>query len=71
MEFLDESWTKEDIGLNFSARTYIENLIPKYEELLGNLFKPLKTSMSPDYHPEIDDSPLLSEDDIAKYRSII
>ena len=71
MEFLDESWTKEDIGLSFSVRTYIENLIPKYEKLLNNMFKPLKTPMAPEYHPEVDDSPLLSEDDTAKYRSII
>ena len=55
VEFLDESWTKEDSGLSFSARTYIENLIPKYEDLLDTMFKPLKTPMLADYHPELDD----------------
>jgi hypothetical protein len=27
--------------------------------------------MSEEYHPEVDDSPLCTEDDSAKYRSII
>jgi hypothetical protein len=34
-------------------------------------FKPIKTPMSEGYHPEVDDSPLCTEDDSAKYRSII
>jgi hypothetical protein len=37
----------------------------------GKEFKPIKTPMSEGYHPEVDDSPLCTEDDSAKYRSII
>jgi hypothetical protein len=33
--------------------------------------KPIKTPMSEGYHPEVDYSPLCSEDDSSKYRSII
>ena len=71
VEYLTEHWTKENIGLGFSGKTYIENMIPKFEELFGTNFKSLKTPMAADYHPETDDSPLLSDDDAAKYRSII
>jgi hypothetical protein len=51
--------------------TYIQNVIPKFENLFGKEFKPTKTLMSERYHPEIDDSPLCTEDESDKYRSII
>jgi hypothetical protein len=44
---------------------------PKFEGLFGKKFKPIKTPMSEGYHSEVDDSPLCTEDDSAKYRSII
>ena len=71
VEYLDEHWTKENIGLGFSGKTHIENLIPKFEKLFNTVFKPLKTPMAPDHHPEVDDSPLLSDEDAAKCRSIV
>jgi hypothetical protein len=57
---------------NFNQeKTYIQNVIPKFEGLLCKEFKPIKTPMSQGYHPEVDDSPLCTKDDPAKYRSII
>ena len=53
------------------ARPYISNVIPKLETLISRVFKSFKTPMSDQYHPEIDESPLLGEDGITKYRSII
>jgi hypothetical protein len=38
---------------------------------VGKEFKPIKTPMSKGYHPGVDDSPLCTEYDSAKYRSII
>jgi hypothetical protein len=46
-------------------------VIQKFEGLFGKEFKPIKTPMSEGYHPEVDDSPLCTEDDSAKYRSIV
>lgn len=71
VEYMDEHWTKENINLGFSAKTYIKNLIPKFEALLNTDFKSIKTPMSPDYHPELDNTPLLSDEDTSKYISII
>jgi hypothetical protein len=71
MEFLGESWKSQGLGLALSAKTYIQNVIPKFEGLFGKEFKAIKTPMSEGYHPEVDDSPLCTEDDSAKYRSII
>jgi hypothetical protein len=39
--------------------------------LFGKKSKAIKTLMSEGYHPEVDDSPLCTEYDSAKYRSII
>jgi hypothetical protein len=71
VEFLGETWKSKGLGLALSAKTYIQNIIPKFEGLFGKECKPIKTPMSEGYHPEIDDSPLYIEDDSDKYRSII
>jgi hypothetical protein len=71
VEFLGEAWKNQGLGLALSEKTYIQNVIPKFEGLFGKDFKPIKTPMSEGYYPEVDDSPLCTEDDSAKYRSII
>ena len=57
--------------LAVSERTYIQNVIPKFESIFGKELKPIKTPMSEGYHPEVDDTPICTEEDSAKYRSII
>jgi hypothetical protein len=71
VEFLGEPWKNQGLELALSAKTYIQNFISKFEGLFVKEFKPIKTPMSEGYHPEVDDSPLFTEDDSAKYRSII
>jgi hypothetical protein len=65
------AWKNQGLGLPLTKKTYIQNIIPKFEGLFGKEFKPIKTPMSEGYHPEVDDSPLCTEDDSAKFRSII
>jgi hypothetical protein len=67
VELLGEAWKNQGSGLALSAKTYIQNIIPKFEVLFGKEFKPIKTPMSEAYHPEVDNSPLCTEDDSAKY----
>ena len=50
-----------------SANVYIQNLIQHIEEVFGVL-RSYTVPMDPDYHPELDDSPLLGEESISKYR---
>ena len=71
VEFLGDSWKNQGLGLAIYTRTYIQNVIPKFESLFGKELKPIKTSMSEGYHPEVDDTPICTEEDSAKYRSII
>jgi hypothetical protein len=73
VEILAEAWKNQGLGLALSTKTYIQNVIPKFEGLFGKVkeCKPIKTSMSEGCYPEADDSPLCFKDDSAKYRSII
>jgi hypothetical protein len=71
VEFLGQAWNNQALGLALSVKTYIQNIIPKFEGLFGKEFKPIKTPMSEGYHPKVDDSPLCTEDNSANYRSII
>ena len=71
MVFLGESWKNQRLGLVPPAKTYIQNVIPKFESLFGKEFQPIKTAMSEGYHDEIDDSHLCTGEDSAKYRSMI
>jgi hypothetical protein len=68
---LGDSYKNQGLGLAISAKTYIQNIIPKFEGLFGKEFKPIKTPMSEGYNPEVDVSPLCTEYDSAKYRSIV
>jgi hypothetical protein len=44
VEFLGETWKNQGLGLAISAKTYIQNVIPKFEDLLAR-------SLSPSRHP--------------------
>jgi hypothetical protein len=46
VEFLGEAWKNHGLGLALSAKTYIQNIIPKFEGHFGKDFKPIKTLMS-------------------------
>jgi hypothetical protein len=35
VEFLGEAWKNQRLGLDLSAKTYIQNVIPKFESLFG------------------------------------
>jgi hypothetical protein len=71
VEFLGEGWKNQGLGLALSEKIYIQKVIPKFEDLFGKEFQPIKIPMSEGHHHEVDDSPLCTEDDSAKYRSII
>jgi hypothetical protein len=43
VEFLGEAWKNQGLGLGLSAKTYIQNVIPKFEGLFGKEFKPIKS----------------------------
>jgi hypothetical protein len=67
VELLGEAWENQGLGLAILTKTYIQNFIPKFEGLFGKEFKTIKTTISERYHPEVDDSPLCTEDDCAKH----
>lgn len=69
-------WAKAKVETELSAETYIKNIIPKLVKLVrkeeGHTnFKGYPTPMSSTYHPQVDQTDLLSKDEISVYRSII
>ena len=53
-----------------SAKIYIQNLIAKLEKEIGVL-RSYTMPIDPEYRPELDESPLLNEDDHSIYRMLI
>jgi len=49
-----------------SAKVYIQNLIPRLEKELGVL-RNYTVPMDPEYRPELDETPLLGEEDTSKF----
>jgi hypothetical protein len=70
VKFLGDVWQNQGLGLAISARTYIQNVIPKFENLFRKELKPIKTPLSEGYHPEVDDTPLCTGEVSAQYGSI-
>ena len=60
VEYLDKRWTKGQIGIALSAKTYITNVVPKFEKMFQRNLQSFNTPMENDYHPELDDLPILS-----------
>ena len=68
---LSSRWLKEGVKMAFSARTYIEQCMSKLEAMMNTAFSLKNSPMSELYHPEVDDSPLLSPEDHSKFRSLV
>ena len=63
------NYTDRGVTSTWSAKTYLKNVIEKIEKIYGNL-RNYTCPMDPDYHPELDESELLSTEDISKYRML-
>ena len=59
LEFLDEHWAKHKMQMIFSAKTYINNMIPISENLFCKVLKLFNTPMDINYYPKEDQTPLL------------
>jgi len=75
VEMLDETWGGLTTAL--SARTYIENVVEKFETMFNPTanrqfaLRQFKTPMAEDYHPELNDSPLLDNREASQFRALI
>ena len=65
---LDGTWKKEGIFNALSSKTYIQNVINKYEGLFNETFKKYKSPMEQNYHPELEASDLLDARMASIYR---
>ncbi len=71
IDYLDSAWTHDGVKHALSARTYIENVTAKMETLFGHELRIFKTPMDHEYHPELDDSDLVTPREASKYRGMV
>ena len=70
VEDMDEHWTKKNIKWSLNASTYVSGIIPKLEKLMGETFAKYSSPMSESYHPELDDTDFVDNENGSKCRSI-
>ena len=68
---LDGAWQQEGVKTALSARTYIKNVVGKFETLFDGEFRKHKTPMCDKCRPELDDSPLLDARQTSIYRGLV
>ena len=64
-------WRDEDGVLCSAPLRYIDRMVENYKRMFGKNPKEFKSPLEPNDHPELDTSPLLDEDGIKKYQSLI
>ena len=68
---LDNTWRDDNVSLALLARTYVKNVVERFETIFGSELKLQKTPMSDAYHPETDDTPLLDARGAALYHGLV
>ncbi len=71
VDVLDKQWNMDGVKTGLSARTYIENVTEKMELLFGYEIRTYKTPMNDQYHPEMDETPLVTAREASKYRGMV
>ena len=70
---LGESWKQDEVTYALSASTYIHRILDQFRTTLGTEDKPFEfgkfnSPLAEDYHPELDESPLLDVEIIITHR---
>jgi hypothetical protein len=60
VEMVNGHWVSDNVGLALSAKSYIANIIHKFEALSGHEFSKHNTPLLENSYPEREDSPLRS-----------
>jgi hypothetical protein len=68
---LENTWKDENVSIALSARTYIKNVVERFETVFGTKLRMHKTPMADQYHPETDDTPLVDDRGASIYRGLI
>ena len=70
---LSEEWEHEGVTTSLSAETYINNVVPKLEKMVGKEFNKSrwKAPFCENYHAELDQTELCTPLLASKYRSLI
>jgi len=65
------SWKQHNVTFGLSSHTYIKNCVENLERMCDTNFKKVSVPHDPNYHPELDNTELISAKDQSKYRSLL
>ena len=63
-------WKRPGIKYGLSAETYIGRIVKQFEQAIGREIYERDTPLPDGYHPELDETPILSTEKASFYRSI-
>jgi hypothetical protein len=71
IDILDDQWSINGMTTALSARTYLSNITERMETMFGHELRKFKTPMDETYHPELDDTPMLTPKEASKYCGMV
>lgn len=71
VEVLGGKWKNIGVTTALSAKTYIDNVLVKLEQMMSTTFTRANTPMSTTHYPELDTSEFLDDKAASKYRALI
>jgi hypothetical protein len=57
--------------MEISAKSYVDKMIDTYVQLYGEKPRKASSPLEQNYHPEMDDSPFLGQDETQQFQSLI
>jgi hypothetical protein len=65
------TWKQHNVTFGLSSHTYIKNCVESLERMCDTTFRKVGVPHDPNYHPELDNTELISAKDQSKYRSLL
>jgi hypothetical protein len=65
------TWKQHNVTFGLSSHTYIKNCVENLERMCDTTFRKVGVPHDPNYHPELDNTELISAKDQSKYRSLL
>ena len=65
------TWKQHYVTFGLSSHTYIKNCVENLEQACDTNIRKVIVPHDPNYHPELDDTELISAIDLSRYRSLL
>ena len=71
VEELDPTWNADKVTTALSAKTYLKNVIEKFETRFEGPLRQYTCPMDENYHPEVDETPFCTPDQASLFRALV